>query len=124
MDRLAGGQDLCALSKRGASHVCVIRREGAQAFGAKMIDVPGVVDVAVIDTSLFVLGADGRLRLYDSEALAGGPDVSPTHELSLGAEGAPTVLASTSKGGAKLWVGTQGGDVLRVAAVKGGLEMG
>lgn len=124
MDRLAGGQELCALSKRGASAVCVIRREGAQTFGAKMIDVPGVVDVAVIATSLFVLCDDGRLRLYDGEALAGGPDVSPTFELSLGADGAPTVLESTTTGGNKLWVGTQSGDVVRVDAVKGGLELG
>ncbi|HHH29204.1 MAG TPA: hypothetical protein ENK57_12790 [Polyangiaceae bacterium] len=123
LDVLAGGQELCALAKRGGSSVCVIRREGAQVFGAKMIDVPSVVDVAVIATSLFVLGADGRLRLYDSETLAGGPDMSPTFELSVGGDGAPTTLVSTQKGGNKLWIGTAAGDVIRVDAVKGNLEV-
>jgi len=69
-DRLAGGDELSALSKLGADSVCVIRKEGAAAFAAKMIGVPGgVVDVAVIRTSLFVLCADGKLRLYDGETL-------------------------------------------------------
>ncbi|MEZ4441817.1 MAG: hypothetical protein R3B72_22140 [Polyangiaceae bacterium] len=124
MDRLAGGLNLCALSQRGAGQVCVARRTGAQTYEAKMIDVPDVVDVAVIDTSLFVLCGDGRLRLFDRDAIAAAaPTATPTFELDLRAQGAPTVLASTTKGGNRLWVGTAGGDVIVVDAVKAGPPM-
>jgi hypothetical protein len=124
MDRLAGGQELCALSKRGANQVCVMRRESTQSFGAKMVDIPGVVDVAVIETSLFVLTEDARLRLYDGAALAGGPELTPTHEVPLRADGAPTLLTSTTKGGNRLWIGTVAGDIVRVDVAKGNLDIG
>ena len=124
MDRLAGGQQLCVLSKRGANQICVCRREGTQAYGAKMVDVPGVVDVAVLETSMFVVTADGRLLLFDGETLAGGPELEPTHAVPVRADGTPTVIASTSKGGNRIWIGTAAGDVVRVDVAKGNLDIG
>lgn len=120
-DRLAGGDALSALSGRGADTVCIVQRAGAS-YHTKVIHVPGgVVDVAVIETSLFVLGADGKLRLYASAALSG--DAQPTFELSLRADGQPTVLTATQKGGNRLWIGSKAGDVIMCAAVKGGLDV-
>ncbi len=121
-DRLAGGDALSALSGRGADAVCIVQRAGAS-YHAKMISVPGgVVDVAVIETSLFVLGADGKLRLYASDALAAGA-AQPTFELGLRADGQPSVLTATTKGGNKLWIGSKAGDVIMCSAVKGGLDV-
>jgi hypothetical protein len=123
-DRLAGGDELSALTKRGSDSVCVIRKEGA--LSAKMIGVPGgVIDVAVISTTLFVLCADGVLRMYGGEALrAASIEPGPTTaELNVRCDGQPTCLTATSKGGTKLWIGSKGGDVICCAAVKGGLDV-
>lgn len=122
-DRLAGGEKLAALTGRGKTQVCVLRRENPGAYSAEMLDVGAeVIDVAVIDTSLFVLGADGEVRLYNSEALA-TPGAQPTTRVGLKGNGTPTCMCSTSKGGAKLWVGTRGGDVIQCVPVKGGLDL-
>jgi hypothetical protein len=123
---LAGGDELAALAKRGADSVCVIRKEGAAAINGKMIGVAGgVVDVAVISTTLFVLCADGNLRMYGADALQqAGIDPPPTTaELNLRCDGAPTTLTATSMGGAKLWIGSRSGDVITCAAVRGGLSV-
>jgi hypothetical protein len=126
-DRLAGGHQLSALTGRGGDSVCVVVREGAAALTVKTIQVDGgVVDVAVIETSLFVLGADGKLRLYGQAALAAASDggvARSTFELDLRAQGAPTVLMATMRGGNRLWIGTKGGDLLRCDAVKGELDL-
>jgi hypothetical protein len=124
-DRLAGGHQLCAVSRRGADAVCVVVREGAAALTVKMLHVDTVADVAVIDASLFVLGSDGTLRLYNSDAIkqaSEGGSPTPTAELALGGGGQPMRLLATSKGGARLWAGFKGGDVVRCEAVKGGLD--
>jgi hypothetical protein len=124
-DLLAGGADLSAVSKRGADSVCVVRREGA-GHGAKMIGVPAsVAGVAVNTTSLFVAGQDGRLRLFDADTLqrADSGQTKPTFELDLRGDGAPTVIAATSKGGNKLWIGTRGGDLIVCDAAKGTLDI-
>ncbi len=127
MDVLAGGHELSALSKRGGNSVCVVQREGAAALTVKQLMVDGpVADVAVITTSLFVLGADGKLRLYDGETVrqaSDGAPVTATYELELRATGQPSVMCATTKGGNKLWVGTKGGDVICCSAVKGGLDI-
>lgn len=119
-DRLAGGHALSALTKRGAESVCVVVREGATLVPKLVPVAGGVVDVAVIETSLFVVSSDGKLRLFNAEGIAAA---APTAELSLRAEGEPTSLAATTRGGAKLWIGTRGGDFIRCDAVKGSLDV-
>ena len=125
-DLLAGGNDLCAIGRRGASSVCVARRRGS-GYEVKMIAVVGnVVDLAVIGTSLFVLGSDGKLRLYASDAIEkAAADEGPqlTFELDLRLNGEPTALCATLKGGNKLWAGSRGGDLVCCDAVKSGLDI-
>lgn len=121
MSRLAASEGLVALTKRGGDSVCVVRQPGG-ALEPAMLAVPGtVVDVAVIETSLFVLCKDGKLRLYNSEALAklGTDLVDPNFELDVKVTGEPTVLRATTTGGNKLWIGSKGGDLSRCDAVKG-----
>jgi len=126
MKTLAGGQQLSALCKPGGDTVCVIRRQGAADLSAKMIGIDTTtVDVAVIESSLFVLGVDGKLRLYDSDTLhrAGDDVATPTCALDLRGSGVPTALASTTKGGNILWVGTKEGDLIRCNAVGRGMDI-
>lgn len=122
---LAGGAQLSALSKRGASTVCVCRRQGNGYDANIMVVEGGVVDVAVIETSLFVLCADGVLRLYDSNALQGvaAGMVDATFEKDLRLDGTPTALTATTRGGNRLWIGSQGGDVVCCDAVKGEMKI-
>jgi hypothetical protein len=126
-DLLAGGHELSALTKRGADSVCVVVREGASALTVKMMSVAGgVADVAVISSSLFVLGQDGKLRLFAADALAQADDgaaPSATFELEIRAQGQPSVLTATTTGGNKLWIGTRSGDVIRCDAIKGSLDV-
>ncbi len=122
MDRLAGGQQLSALCRKGGAEVCVIRKIGAAALEPKIVGVDGgVVDCAVIESSLFVLCADGKLRVFGADALgrAGDGNPPPTFELDLKADGAPTAIAATTRGGNRIWIGTKEGEVLRCEAVKG-----
>jgi hypothetical protein len=126
MTRLAGGKRLSALCQRGGSKVCIVRKIGAAGLEARMLLVDGgVADVAVIDTSLFVLGADDKLRLFDAETLAqaGGEIAAARFEIALGADAAATVMAATTQGGNRLWIGTKDGEVLRFDAVKGGVSL-
>ncbi|MBM4357185.1 MAG: hypothetical protein FJ096_03660 [Deltaproteobacteria bacterium] len=127
MNRLVGGAQLSALTKRGGEEICVVRKLGAGSLEAKIVVVDGgAVDVAVLETSLFVLSADGRLRLYAADVLhrtGDGGRALPTFELALGLDGAPTALAATSRGGNRLWIGSREGEVLRCDAVKGSMTL-
>ena len=127
MTRLAGGPQLSALTERGALEVCVIRKVGAAALEAKMLGTQSpVVDVAVLESTLFVLSADGVLRVYGADALhrtGDGGQAVATYELALGAEGVPTALAATSRGGNRLWIGTRDGEVFRCDCVKGSISL-
>ncbi len=122
---LAAGPTLCALTKRNATTVCVCRREGNRYDANMMVVEGGVVDVAVIDSSLFVLCADGQLRLFDSRTLEGvaAGMVDVTFALDVRADGTPTVLTATTRGGNRLWVGSVGGDVICCTAVKGEMRI-
>ena len=105
--------------------MCVCRRVGNGYDANIMVVEGGVVDVAVIETSLFVLCADGMLRLYDSVALQGvaAGMVDATFEKDLRLDGAPTALTATTRGGNRLWIGSQGGDVVCCDAVKGEMKI-
>ncbi|MBI4701179.1 MAG: hypothetical protein HY744_08480 [Deltaproteobacteria bacterium] len=126
LDRLAGGRELAALFKRGTANACVVRRAGMAPPSAKMVVLDGpAVGVAVIASSLFAIGADGKLRLFNADALQGaGPEpMTPTAVVDVRANGEPTVLAATTRGGNRLWIGTRAGDVIRVDALKRGLDV-
>jgi hypothetical protein len=127
MDRLAGGQQLSALIRRGGSEVCIVRKIGAGALEPKIMTLDAAVAaVAVIETSLFVLTSDGRVQVYGGDVLArvgDGSSVAPTFELQLNADGAPTTMVASTRGGNRLWIGTKEGEVWRCDAVKGTMQI-
>src|SRR5690606_15104658 len=115
-----GGQKLTAIYKRGSSSVCAVVKDGGR-LAAKMIalDSPAM-DVAVLDSSLFVAFGDGRVALFDGAAIAGagGAPLSPTAAVQAGGRGEPRVLAIVGKASPALWIGTSGGDMLNAAIVR------
>ena len=119
-DRLSAGHDLCAVGKRGERRVCLLRRDGA-GFSVGMVELEHEVhDFVVLETSLVTLGTDGRLRLFGATALeAEHPAV--TADVVPGLTGDATAMCATSKGGARIWVGSAGGDLVCVSAAKGSL---
>jgi hypothetical protein len=79
------------------------------------------MDVAVLDTSLFAVFADGRAALYDSEAIANASDSAPIEAkatLALNVAGEPRAAIISAKGGATLWVGTSAGAVASVSIIR------
>jgi len=125
LNRLAGGVQLSAVWKKGSTQICAVRAEGGNHYGAKMVNVDsGAAGVAVIESSLFVVCADGDLRLYNSGTLQDsvGDTMAPTHQLNLRTMGEPTTLLATTKGGNRLWVGTKEGEIVRCDVVKKGLD--
>jgi hypothetical protein len=120
LDRVRGGKDLCAVYKRGDTNVCAVVGVGSR-FEAKMLslDVPAA-DVAVAETSLLVATTDGRVLLFDRNAIQGATfsRIEPTSETPVGGSGDPTVLEVTGKGSPTLWMGTSGGDVLSATVVR------
>ncbi|NUP06675.1 MAG: hypothetical protein HOW73_11525 [Polyangiaceae bacterium] len=110
LDRLRGGRFLSALYQRNNSAVCLIRRAGNR-LDTKMfyLDVP-MTDLAVCETSLLVVTKDGRVVLYDSEAIEHGDGrMEPRSETPLGCRGEPTACVVAHS---NLFVGTSGGDIV------------
>jgi hypothetical protein len=120
LDRLRGGPALCVAYKRGDDRVCVV--QGSTKLEAKMVSLEAkVADAAVLDGSLLVAFIDGRLALYDRDAIEGAGDapLTATALTPLGAQGRPRVLlAGTSKASTALWIGTTAGEVLRIAMTR------
>ena len=116
-DRLSSGNALHVLYKKGDSAACLVTQRGGR-LATKMVDagVP-ITCAAVSETSLVVGFGDGRVALFDGATLdaAGGGPMTPTHSVSLGARGEPTTMLITNKGSAWVWVGTSGGEVIRVS---------
>lgn len=114
LDRVRGGPKLAAIYKRGSDAVCVVTRSAARA-SAKMITLEGpAADVAVLETSLFVVYPDRRIALYDGATLegAGAGRIAATAIVPIAASGEPRVAVATGKGGAQLWIGTSAGEIL------------
>jgi hypothetical protein len=113
LDRVRGSQQLSAVFKRGDERVCVVH--GAQKLEAKLVRLDAKpADVAVLDGNLLVAFVDGRLALYNREAIdnAGDTALVATTSLALNAQGRPRVLlAGVSKGTAVIWIGTTAGEV-------------
>lgn len=120
-DRIRGGAKLSAVYRRGGRSVCLIA--GGQARGsAKMVELEAdAADIAVLDTSLFAVFADGRAALYDADAIARADDGGPIEArsaIALGARGQPRSITLPNKGSPVLWVGTSGGDVVSVTVLR------
>jgi hypothetical protein len=116
LDRVRGGQKLTAVYARGEATVCVVR--GPAPLAAKVVQLEAKpADVAVLDRYLLVAYSDGRLALYDGEAIlrAGDAPLTATNVVALGGNGKPQViLAGVGKAGPALWVGTSTGEVFCV----------
>lgn len=117
-DDVRGGPRLCAVWKPGSQTVC-LATGGPTRLVAKLVELEDApTALGVLETSLLVTFADGRVSLYDSEAIAStgesGP-LTPKHTMSLGSRGKPQALILTSTG--ELWVGTSTGEVLSASVV-------
>jgi hypothetical protein len=120
LDRVRGGKKLSVVYRSGQPRLCVVTQDGGK-LAAKMmtIDAPPIcADVA--DTSLFVAFADGRVALYNSDAIAqaGESPATATSTLSLGSRGEPRAIALTAKASPSMWLGTSTGEVLEVSVVR------
>ncbi len=114
-DRVRGGQSLSAVFKRGSAAVCVVPQKAGR-LAAKMIDLGGpVVDLAIAETSLVAAFADGRLALFDADALAraGEAPAEPTSVVPFGARGEPRAIAVSGKASPLLWIGSSEGAVVQ-----------
>ncbi len=123
LDQVRGGPRLVAVFKPGNRTVC-LATGGPTRLLAKLVSLEDApTALGVLETSLFATFGDGRIALYDSDAIAaageGGPIV-PKHIASLGGQGKPEALLLTSKGGATVWVGTSTGEVISASVVKKG----
>jgi len=124
-DQLRAGKDLSVLYKKRGVQVCVIMRDGKGNLSAKMVALDAAaLGAVVISTSLFTVGADGKVRLFNGDSLnratADAP-LTPMATAQLAARGEPTMLCTTTKGNSRLWIGTKAGDLFRVDAAKAGL---
>ena len=125
LDKLKATSDLAVVYKKKSDTVCIVRRQGPKA-NAKMVTFEQhAIDCAVIASSLFMVGEDGKLRLYNGDVLSGatGEPMTPTAVIDTRVDGEPTVLGTTTKRGNTIWLGTKRGELIRLEAVKGGLEM-
>jgi hypothetical protein len=123
LDHVRGGPRLVAVFKPGTRTVC-LATGGPARLVAKLVELEDApTAVGVIETSLVVTFGDGRVALYDSDAIAAageGAAMTPKHIAPLGARGKPSALLLTTKGGTTLWVGTSTGEVLSATLVKKG----
>jgi hypothetical protein len=120
LDRLRAGEKMSAVYKRGNASVCIVTATAGR-LSAKMIRLlSNPTDIAVLETSLFASFSDGRVAVYDREALANASDsgLEPTGSVHLGARGEPRSISTFSKGSSTLWVGTSAGDVVSVSIVR------
>ncbi|HTJ81966.1 MAG TPA: hypothetical protein VL400_09575 [Polyangiaceae bacterium] len=117
LDRVRGGKFLSAVYKRGEATVCLIRRAGNR-LEPKLIrlDAP-VTDLAVADTSLLAISKDGRVILYDSDAISNASDsrIEPKSETHLGCQGEPRVIVVAH---ASIYVGTSLGEIISAMLVR------
>jgi len=122
LDRIRAGGPLSVLFNPGRREVCIVQQTGGR-LSAKMIELDvSPTDLAVSETSLLAIFADGRATLYDGAALAAAGDgpLAPTATLRLGARGEPTTMTLSGRASPTLWVGTGAGEVLQIGVVKKG----
>jgi hypothetical protein len=113
LDRLRASPRLAVLYKPGQMTAC-IATGAPNVLRARMVRLEGKpIDLAVMETSLFALYDDGRVALYDSDAINASADGSleAKHEMPVGG-GPPRVLMTVVRGPAMLWVGTARGEIM------------
>ncbi len=124
---MRGGPRLIAVFKPGTRTVC-LATGGPMRLVAKLVELEEApTALGVLETSFVATFGDGRVALYDSDAIAAAGDsgaIAPKHVAPLGAHGKPETLLLTSKGGSTLWVGTSRGEVLSASLVKKGVVAG
>ncbi|MEO5728747.1 MAG: hypothetical protein ABI134_12575 [Byssovorax sp.] len=120
-DRIRGGARLSAVYKRGSATVCLVTGSPAR-YVTKLVQLETkALDIAVMETSFVATFADGRLALYDADAVLMAPDggpIQPHFVLPLGTRGEPRTVTAIGKGSPTIWIGTSAGEVLSVAAVR------
>lgn len=120
-DQVRGGPRLVVVFKAGHRTVC-LGTGGPARLQAKLVELDDApTAIAVLDTSFVAAFADGRVSLYDSDAIAAAGDngpIAPKHTTPLGTRGKPEALVLTSKGGSTMWVGTSTGEVLSASLLK------
>ncbi len=120
LDRVRGGKDLSAVYRKGSSAVCAVTR-GAGKLTAKMIDLGApVTDVGVFETSLFATFSDGRVALFDADAIAraDGSAAEPTATVAIGGRGEPRTVLIAGRGSPAVFVGTSAGEVIQAQAMR------
>jgi hypothetical protein len=116
LDRVRGGKFLSAVYKRGDSAVCLVRRAGNR-LDTKLVhlEIP-LTDLCVADTSLIAVSKDGRVVLYDSDAISNAQGrIEPKSETHLGCQGEPRVIVVAH---AHVYIGTSAGEVVQAALVR------
>jgi hypothetical protein len=117
LDRVRGGKFLSAVYRKNHANVCLVRRAGNR-LDTKMIKLDWApTDVAVVETSLLVSTSDGRVVLFDSDAIEKATPslIEPKHEARLGCQGEPRVLVVANQ---TLFIGTSAGEVYQGAIVR------
>jgi len=127
LDQVRGGPRLIAVFKPGTRTVC-LATGGPARLAAKLVELEDApTALGVIETSFLATFSDGRIALYDADAIAAageGGAIVPRHVAPLGGRGKPEALLLTSKGGATVWVGTSTGEVLSGSVVRKGVVVG
>ena len=115
LGRLSGGKFLSVLFQRGDANVCAIKRAGNR-LEPKMLRLDGPVNDVVVAEGAFVAAMrDGRIVLFDDEAIDKGTAslIEPKAETSTGHEPRRLVVA-----GSYLFVGTSAGEVQMATLVR------
>ncbi len=120
LDRVRGGQKLSVVYKPGSKTACVVTGGPANLKAKLVLLEAPPTEMAVHDTSLFVLYADGRAVLYDSDAInaAGDEPMAPKHAQPLNVRGEPRTALLTGKAAPTLWIGTSTGEVVTVTVMR------
>lgn len=117
LDRISGGKFLTAIYKRGEAGICLVRRMGNR-LETKFIrlNVP-VTDVAVAETSLLAVAKDGRVMLYDSDAIQASENtlIEAKSETHLGCTGEPRAMVVAH---GAIFVGTSSGEIVTAVLVR------
>jgi hypothetical protein len=116
LDRLAGGKFFSAAWGPGSPEIIAFTRAGNRVDAKTLrLDAP-VSSVAVAETSLLVGTGDGRIHLYDKDAIQGATSLSieAKHVVDVGGE--PKVILVVNQ---QIFVGTATGEIKTSTLARG-----